>query len=534
LLHVYRSYGVFFREGNVPIESFVFSHAILLLFFGNIEKSFHEITTFWPRFIFFSFFAIVCSIFNKYTKKFSTFSLMQLNLPEKLLDFCLDAGADFAEIYEEETRKTSLSLKDNAIDGASASIIYGVGIRMIFGTDVLYGYASDASEGSLLGIAKDLASTRNGKRTKNAQSESEQNYTSFNEAAFKDPRLLGQSFKKDFLFLANKSARAKSSKIIQVESSIGDAAQSIKIWNSEGLKASDSRARIRFSVNVIAAEDSERTSAHEAPGSLGGYEFMESLPVENLSASCAERALRMLSAPYIKGGQMPVVMGNAFGGVIFHEACGHPLETEAVRRQASPFCGKLGEKIAQPVLTAIDDGTLSGVWGSLAMDDEGTPTQKTVLIENGILKNFLSDRVGASELGLPLTGSARRESYKFAPVSRMRNTFIAPGNSNLQDIIASVDNGLYAAKMAGGSVNPATGEFNFAVEEGYEIKNGKLAEAVRGATLIGLGHEILPKISMVGNDLELAAGMCGASSGHVPVTVGQPSIKVDSILVGGR
>ena len=210
------------------------------------------------------------------------------------------------------------------------------------------------------------------------------------------------------------------------------------------------------------------------------------------------------------------------------------METEAVRRQASPFCGKLGELVANPVLTAIDDGTMSGVWGSLAIDDEGMPTQRTVLIENGVLKNFLCDRVGALELNLPLTGSARRESYKYAPVSRMRNTFIAPGDSTQEQMIASVDEGLYAAKMAGGSVNPATGEFNFAIEEGYKIENGKLGEAVRGATLIGLGHEILPKISMVGNDFELAAGMCGASSGHVPVTVGQPSIKVDSILVGGR
>ncbi|MDR0517821.1 MAG: TldD/PmbA family protein [Fibromonadaceae bacterium] len=459
---------------------------------------------------------------------------MQLSLPEKLLDFCLNLGADFAEIYEEETRKTSLSLKDNAIEGASASIIYGVGIRMIYGKEVLYGYASDPSEDSLLGIAKYLASARTGTRTKNAQSGKEQNYVSFNEDVFKDPKILGQAFKKDFLFIANNKARVKSSKIIQVESSVADSAKNIRIWNSEGLNISDKRAKIRFSVNVVAAENSERMSAHEAPGSLGGYEFLESLPVEYLAESCAERALRMLTAPYIKGGHMPVIMGNAFGGVIFHEACGHPLETESVRRQASPFCGKLGEQIAQPVLTAIDDGTLSGVWGSLAVDDEGTPTQKTVLIENGVLKNFLSDRVGAKELGLPLTGSARRESYKYAPVSRMRNTFIAPGSSTQQDMIATVDSGLYAAKMAGGSVNPATGEFNFAVEEGYEIKNGKLGNEVRGATLIGLGHEILPKISMVGSDLELAAGMCGASSGHVPVTVGQPSIKVDSILVGGR
>ncbi len=458
---------------------------------------------------------------------------MYSDLAKKILDFCLDAGADFAEVYEEETRKSYLSLKDNAIEGASASIIYGIGIRMLYGTEVLYGFTSNSSEDVLLNIAKNLSLAKSKNGTGKTQFGKELNYISFNKDNFKNPSVLGQSYKKDFLFAANSAARIDP-KIVQLEASIADSVQNINIWNSEGLQISDNRARTRFSVNATATENSERTSAHEAPGALGGFEFLDNLPVKELAKSCAERALRMLSAPYIKGGQMPVIMGNAFGGVIFHEACGHPLEAEAVRKQASPFCGKLGEQVAQPVLTAIDDGTLSGIWGSLAVDDEGTPTQKTVLIENGILKNFLSDRVGAQELDLPLTGSARRESYKYAPVSRMRNTFIAPGDSDLQQMLASVDNGLYAAKMAGGSVNPATGEFNFAVEEGYEIKNGKLGEAVRGATLIGLGHEILPKISMVGNDFELAAGMCGASSGSIPVTVGQPSIKVDSILVGGR
>ena len=466
---------------------------------------------------------------------------MNPQIAKKILDFCLGQGASFAEIYEEETRKSHLALKENAIEGASASIIYGIGIRMLYGTEVVYGYTSDSSEESLMDMVANVGARHALPLHNRAVSPHSPalplrdaiNYTSFNKTNFKDPRVLGQSYKKDFLFAANKAARIDS-KILQVEASIADSVQNINIWNSEGLQISDSRARTRFSVNTTAAKDSERTSAHEAPGALGGFEFLETISVEKLARLCSERALRMLSAPYIKGGQIPVVMGNAFGGVIFHEACGHPLETEAVRRQASPFCGKLGQRVAQDVLTAIDDGTMSGVWGSLAVDDEGTPTQKTVLIENGILKNFLSDRVGAKEVGVPLTGSARRESYKFAPVSRMRNTYIAPGNSSFEEMLASVDNGLYAAKMAGGSVNPATGEFNFAVEEGYEIKNGKLGEAVRGATLIGLGHEILPKISMVGNDLELAAGMCGASSGHVPVTVGQPSIKVDSILVGGR
>jgi TldD protein len=231
---------------------------------------------------------------------------------------------------------------------------------------------------------------------------------------------------------------------------------------------------------------------------------------------------------------MPIILGNGFGGVIFHEACGHPLETEAVRKKATPFADKLGQMIAHPNVTAIDDGTIYQSWGSVAIDDEGMPTEKTVLIENGILKNFISDRVGALECNVRRTGSARRESYKYSPVSRMRNTYIDAGKNTLAEMLDGVGEGLYAPKLGGGSVNPATGEFNFAVEEGYRIRNGKIAEPVRGATLIGKGHEILPKISMVAGDLELTAGMCGASSGSVPVTVGQPTLKVDEMLVGGR
>lgn len=227
-------------------------------------------------------------------------------------------------------------------------------------------------------------------------------------------------------------------------------------------------------------------------------------------------------------------MGNGFGGVIFHEACGHPLETEAIRKKSSPFVDRLGERIAQPCLTAIDDGTIPDSWGSISVDDEGSAPQKTVLIENGILKSYLADRIGAEEVGVPKTGSARRESYMYAPVSRMRNTYIAAGKDSFDSMLSGIEYGLFAKKMGGGSVNPSTGEFNFSVEEGYVIRNGKIAEPVRGATLIGKGDEILPKISMVGSDLELAAGMCGAASGSVPVTVGQPSLKVDEILVGGR
>ena len=231
---------------------------------------------------------------------------------------------------------------------------------------------------------------------------------------------------------------------------------------------------------------------------------------------------------------MPVVIGPGFGGVIFHEACGHLLETTSVAKKASVFHDKLGELIANPVVNAVDDGTMAKEWGSINIDDEGMPTQRTQLIENGQLTNFLADRVGAEQTGYDRTGSGRRQSYKFAPASRMRNTFIEPGDAKLDDMITSIDRGIYASHMGGGSVQPGTGEFNFAVTEGYYVENGKVQYPVKAATLISTGPAVLKEISMVGNDFALACGMCGSVSGAVPTTVGQPSLKVDDILVGGN
>lgn len=460
---------------------------------------------------------------------------MNTTLANEIIEAGLAAGASFAEIFEEETRHSSLTLKDKAIESATAGTDYGIGLRLLFGTQVLYAYTSDDSRESLLQMVKALTFGRSASAPFAPLAwKSEKKVCDYNANAFKDPRILGQAYKLDFIKRADAKARATSDKVVQVSASITDSVSKISIFNSEGLVLNMDRARCRTNTIVTAADGNERITTHVAPGALGGYEVLENYNPENLAFEAADRAVRMLSAGYVQGGQMPVVMGNGFGGVIFHEACGHPLETESIRHDASPFCKKIGEQIAQPCLTAIDDGTMQGVWGSLEIDDEGTPTERTTLIENGVLKTYMSDRVGAEEVGIKRTGNARRESYQYAPVSRMRNTFIAPGKSTVEEMIASVDEGLYAAKMGGGSVNPATGEFNFAVEEGYVIRKGKLAEAVRGATLIGKGHEILPKISMVGSDLELAAGMCGASSGSVPVTVGQPTIKVDQILVGGR
>jgi TldD protein len=229
-----------------------------------------------------------------------------------------------------------------------------------------------------------------------------------------------------------------------------------------------------------------------------------------------------------------VIIHNGFGGVIFHEACGHGLEATSVAKNNSVFAEKIGEKVASDIVTAVDDGTIPNEWGSSNIDDEGNPTQKNILIENGILKGYMIDKLNGRRMNMEPTGSSRRQSYKYPPTSRMTNTFIASGKSNFDEIISSTEKGLFAKYMGGGSVNPATGEFNFAVMEGYLVENGKIIKPVRGATLIGKGINILKKIDMVGDNLSFGQGMCGSSSGSVPANVGQPTIRVSEITVGGR
>jgi len=397
---------------------------------------------------------------------------MDKALAEKIIQTGLDFHADFIEIFEEETRNASVLYKDKKVEAARAGTDFGIGIRLIYGNNVLYGYTSNEDEEHLLALCRGLAKNRSDIQKKPKQSvvNLQLKQVKNNNLITIDPGSIGQEKKLEFLTYADQVAREHSDKISQVTITAADVSTNISIMNSEGLWVNDKRTRSRFSINVTASYKGAIFVAREAPGAMKGFEFFSEIDIKGYSKSAAERALLMLNATYIKGKKMPVVMGNGFGGVIFHEACGHPLETEAIRRKASPFEGKLEEQIAHEKITAIDDGTLENKWGSLNIDDEGNPTQKTVLIEKGILKSYMSDRVGAKELGLPLTGSSRRESYKYSPVSRMRNTYIDNGTDTFENMIASVDYGLYAKKMGGGSVNPATGEFNFAVEEGYIIK----------------------------------------------------------------
>ncbi len=450
---------------------------------------------------------------------------------DKILNLGLQRSADFAEVFVEESETSAIEFLHQKLDRINSGNAFGVGIRLLFGDQSAYGYSSDASEEVLLQLTANLArSATEGMQTDPLQREQ----VADRHPVLIDPATVPKQERVELLRQLDTLTRQAGGAICQVGASVAEKKRSILIANSEGLWIEDARHYSRLRLMAVAEEEDGPQAAVESPGVLGGYEFFQGLDLTSMAEDTGHRAIRMAAAGYIDGGMMPVILGNGFGGVIFHEACGHPLETEAVRKNASPFAGKIGQAIAQPILTAIDDGTLEHRWGSLNIDDEGIPAQRTVLIENGVLKTFLADRTGARQVGVPRTGSGRRESYKFAPVSRMRNTYIDRGPHSVEEMIASVDYGLYAKKMGGGSVNPATGEFNFAVQEGYVIRQGKIAEPVRGATLVGKGHEVLPRISMIGNDLELAAGMCGASSGWVPTTVGQPTLKIDSILVGGR
>jgi TldD protein len=309
--------------------------------------------------------------------------------------------------------------------------------------------------------------------------------------------------------------------------------QEVLVVASDGTHARDIRLHQTVGLTVLAADGDHRASLSRRYGTTDNPNDLRHWDLESSAIDLCASAASMLYADYVEAGQFPVVLANRFGGVIFHEACGHLLETTQVERGTTPFADQVGELIAHPSVTAIDEGSSNEAFGSLAMDDEGMEPQRSVLIENGVLKHFLSDRAGELRTGHRRTGSGRRQSHAFAAASRMRNTYIAAGPHTPEELIGSVDRGLYCKSMGGGSVGP-TGQFNFAVEEGYLIEDGQLTRPVKGATLIGEAREVMPRISMCANDLELAAGFCGSVSGSVNVTVGQPHIKVDSITVGGR
>ncbi|EPG0369892.1 TldD/PmbA family protein [Photobacterium damselae] len=450
-----------------------------------------------------------------------------------VIDHALFLGADFAELFVEHHQSSSVQLISGDIDRVNSGIDFGIGIRLFFGLKVLYGYTNSTDEEELKRVTSLLAAKDKRERIVAPISFDLRRYESRHHCELPlsgDPNL---AEKIAFLRKIDNAARNEHEKISQLVAGIGSREQKVEIFNSEGLHINDIRHYTRLSANAIAQNGAEQSSGYEAPGALTGWEFHHKVDPEQLGQDVAKQAMVKLFADACPSGEMPVIIGNGFGGVIFHEACGHLLETTSVAKKASVFHDKMGEMIANSAVNAVDDGTLVNEWGSINIDDEGVETQRTQLIKEGQLTGFMVDKMGGLKTSYASTGSGRRESYKYAPTSRMRNTFIEPGNSSLDEMLAGVERGIYAKKMGGGSVQPGTGEFNFSVQEAYLIENGKITKPLKSATLISTGPKVLKEISMVGSDFELAAGMCGSVSGSVPTTVGQATLKVDNILVGG-
>ncbi|WP_019230528.1 TldD/PmbA family protein [Sedimentibacter sp. B4] len=452
---------------------------------------------------------------------------------EDTLNAALTTGGDFAEVYVEDRTNNGIVMIGGKVESTMTGRDYGVGIRIFKGFNSVYAYTNKSDRDSLISTAKKAAAAIEGKQGTTALSLNMTQNENINVIHI-DPNTIEKTRKVQLMRRAYDTAFNYDDLITQVTVSYMDYNQDIMVANSEGLWKEDKRVRTRLAISSVASKNGEMQSGFFGPGASKGYEFYENLDVDKYAKEASRIAVTMVNAKYSPSGKMPVIIDNGFGGVIFHEACGHGLEATSVAKGLSVFSDKIGQKIASPLVTAIDDGTIPNEWGSFNIDDEGTPSHRNVLIENGILKGYMIDKLNARRMNMDITGSGRRQSYRYAPTSRMSNTFIDNGKSSPEEIIANTEKGIYAKYMGGGSVNPSTGEFNFAVMEGYIVENGKIKDPVRGATLIGKGTDILNKIDMVGNNMTHGQGMCGSVSGSIPTNVGQPMIRVSEITVGGR
>jgi len=449
-----------------------------------------------------------------------------------LLRKTLSRGGEYADLFIESRKVTSLVMEDGRLEKIITGTETGAGIRLLYNNRTSYAFSNDLSSGTLL------------------QSASETSRMATDAAVHEIPRLEKRipsarfeirSFPADvylqnkieLIRRAEKVARLYDSRIRQVSVIYRDSEQTVRIASSDGFLAEDDRVYTSFIIQVIAGQDGIVQTGYEAIGGFTGFELFEEEDIEALTIKAANRSVMMLSARKAPAGRMPVVISSRAGGTMIHEAIGHGLEADLAQQGLSIFSGKLGEQVASELITVIDDATLPGKRGSFRFDDEGTPSQRTVLVDKGILMSYMYDRLTAMKEGRQSTGNGRRESYQSRPIPRMTNTFIAPGASDPEEIIRSVDQGLLVEKMGGGQVNTVTGDFVFDVQEGYLIRNGKKDELVRGATLTGNGPQILRSIDMAGTDLGFSIGTCGKDAQGVPVTDAMPTVRISEMVVGG-
>ena len=472
-----------------------------------------------------------------YRKKISFFcynkvgDIMEKKQYEELLNILLSTGADFAEIYYEDVKNKIYDFNTSKLDAINTNNRKGIGFRIFDNEDYYYASSNILSFDNLKETAKRLSEKIKRKSNKKVILSDMKDET----MKVKIPHNEYSTEKKKEIFKKiDEKIRKKYKEITQVYLGFIENNKTFIIANSDGSFIKSNSIRTRYSCITYAEKGEIKERENFVIGRRKGYEILEDFDIEKESLNTAKSNIEKLSAKEFKGGEMPVVIGPGFGAVIFHEACGHGLEATSVAPKLSIFTNQVGEKVASEKVTLIDDGTIECAWGSSIIDDEGEKTQKNILIENGVLKEYLVDKISSKKMKNKSNGCGRRESYEYAPTSRMHNTYLAPGNDKFEDMISSIKLGVYCKKLSGGQVNTTTGDFNFGVDVAYKIENGKITDRIKGVTLIGNGKTILNDVEMVGNDLELGDGYCGSKSGMVPVTCGQPSIKVSKILVGGK
>ncbi|WCO65955.1 TldD/PmbA family protein [Iamia majanohamensis] len=452
----------------------------------------------------------------------------------RVLSSALAGGGELAEVFAEDKRATSAVLDDGRIEQLSSGRDRGAGIRVISGDTTGFAHTSDLSEAGLRAAAEAAgAAARRGGGGSNvvALTRTEARHPSTVEVL---PEDVAKADKVDLLRRADETARAADGAISQVSARYGDSRRRILVANSEGLLAEDDQVRSLFSIGAVATGDSGQQTGRQSLGHTVGFELFDRVAVEDLARAAADRAVTKLVARPAPSGEMPVVIGAGAGGVLFHEACGHGLEADHIAKGASVYKGRLGQQVASPLVTLIDDGTVADEWGCFGIDDEGSPAQRNVLIEDGVLTDYMWDLTRGRKDGRPRSGNGRRQSYQHLPMVRMTNTYLANGSDDPADIIAGTDHGIYVAQLGGGSVNTATGDFVFGMWEAYLIEDGRLTEPLREGNLIGNGPKVLADIEALGNDFAMGPpGTCGKDGQGVPVGDGVPTLRVRSMTVGG-
>ncbi|WP_066637622.1 TldD/PmbA family protein [Desulfolucanica intricata] len=454
-------------------------------------------------------------------------------LLQNVLETALSKGGDFADIYVENKRATAIRCEAGKIERVHSGVDLGAGIRVLSGENTAYAYTNDVSKEGLLAAARTVSQA-----TRGTYKDVNLDLRTINPAVKFDflepPKDISTEQKVKLVESADKAARSiEEDAVKQVIVGYGDATTKVTIANSDGEVVEDERIRTRLLVQVVAAKNDTIQTGYDAVGGLSGFELFKNFDPGELAVSVAKRAVKMLSAKPAPTGKMPVVMAGEAGGTMVHEACGHGLEADLVQKKLSVYSGKKGQKVASDTVTVIDDATMSNKYGSYAVDDEGVLAQPVTLIKNGVLEDYLYDRLTAGKDNRLSNGHGRRESYQHKPIPRMGNTYIAPGNWEPEKIIREIKEGLLVKKMGGGQVNTTTGDFVFDVAEGYIIQDGEIGPMVRGATLTGNGPHVLQTIDMIGSDLGFTIGTCGKDGQGVPVSDAQPTIAIKEILVGG-